>query len=914
MQYRFGTFLVNPAARLLQRESIQLAVPRKVFDCLAYLIQHRDRAISRDELARALWKHASVSDNQLAQVVTAARRLVDDDGKVQRLIRTVAGFGYHWIGSVEVVVPVDPEPADGEASIETDDGDIVAARETVVAAEETVPIAPAGGFIPASASTSPPPSTVPSSAPAMQPGRRPTRVALLLLVLLILLSVWQRPPIDDRPTAERSGDAAGTSQVWVLPAVLADESEAWARVGLMALVGEGLRRTGAVVAPVEKVLARVGEPIPNDRLPRLLSELNAAMVIAPRVHRLGEAWLVELTAASKAGDSVRVDARDSDLTAAARNAVSRLNRRLQRTGAGLDGSIDESFLLIEQAILARDFEGALLQLSRLPPQAREMPEAGILEIQLDLEKGRYSEARDQSEYWLGRLDRTVQPVLHARAKLLKIAAMRQLNEPGWAPLVEEALELLKNTDAPRDLAIATQLRGIAAIIAGRQTDAARDLARAREMYLALGDELRAARTASTMAQMAELQGRHMEAIALLEQSNRVLNAYGAVGPLIINARWTAYVFIELSRWGDVLRVTDEMRPLLQAGGGASSYEQFAYLRVRTWALMELGRIKEAEALLDEQVHHVQREASENRSSDGGLVEQVEIARQRARIRIMQGRWEQAVAEIAHGLELMSRIRGVGESRLGRDDAEALLALFIRAQAGDAPWDPQTPLPQLDPDQIQALRAAEFPNGIMARAYWNARRGNFEDAEADYQTVLAMERTQRSPGVMLDVMEAYTQFLLFRGRVRDASLHIDHVEAQAPGAIEQDYGATLALLRVRLAEEDRERTQVAARRALALIGERQPPADLRPILESVAGEAGKETRAPKSSGSMNGSERAGWDAAEMRREHRIPCERMQGRFRFPRRIQVSACRVLAGEQAALLGRLIEADGAPPTDGV
>ncbi|MCC6597124.1 MAG: winged helix-turn-helix domain-containing protein, partial [Rhodanobacteraceae bacterium] len=101
MQYRFGSFQVNPGARLLQRESVQLNVSRKVFDCLVYLIEHRDRALGRDELARALWKHDSVSDNQLAQVVAAVRRLVDDDGTQQQLVRTVPGFGYHWIGAVQ---------------------------------------------------------------------------------------------------------------------------------------------------------------------------------------------------------------------------------------------------------------------------------------------------------------------------------------------------------------------------------------------------------------------------------------------------------------------------------------------------------------------------------------------------------------------------------------------------------------------------------------------------------------------------------------------------------------------------------------------------------------------------------------------------------------------------------------------
>ncbi len=833
MHYRFGSFIVSPATRLLQRESVQLNVSRKLFDCLAYLIEHRDRAVGRDELARALWKHDNVSDNQLAQVVAAVRRLVDDDGSLQRLVRTVPGFGYHWIGTVEIVEAIDIEPGDGVAAIAPDVG-------TAVVSAQPVPATPDEALIPArSLSTpiraaAPVQPTLPAASPAKPPARQHThRAALVLLVLalLVLVGIRLRGPVEDASTARQPAAATSPAQAWVLPAVLPDDSEAWARIGLMAMVGEGLRRTGAVVTPVEKVPARISEPVPNERLPMLLSELDAALVVAPRVHRLDEAWVVELIAASKTGDSVRVDANASDLTAAARAAVSRLNRRLQRSGAELDGSIEETFGVIEQAIRARDFEGALLQLSRLPADAREMPETGILEIRLKLEKGRYLAARDEADLWLGRLDRVARPGPFARTLLLKVNAMRQLNEPSWAPLVDEALGLLKGTDAPRDLAVATQLRGIAAIIDGRPTDAAKDLSRAREMFVAIGDELKAAAVAGTMAQMAVLQGRHLEALTLLEQSRQVMSAYGAVGPLIQNSLWTGYVFSALSRWNDVLHVTEQMQSLLQAGGGASGYEQFTYLRLRVHALMELGRLKEAEALLDEQVHQVQRELSDNPASDGGPLNQVTIAAQRARLRIMQGRWQEAGAAASDGLKLMSRAGENGGSFVGANVAEALLLLLVRAQAGDLPWSPRAPLPNLTQSQIEALQKVESPDGFLARAYWNARSGNIEEAEADYLAALAMEYTQRSPNVTLIVMEAYIQFLLSRGRIEDASRQLDQLEAQAPGAVERDYDTALLRLRVRLAEGGNEHAQVAARRVLALIGERPPPADVRPILES-----------------------------------------------------------------------------------
>ncbi len=102
MAYRICNLRIDPEARLLQRDGEALDVPRRVFDCLAYLIEQRARAVGRDELIEQVWHRSNVSDNQLAQTVLAARRLLDDDGVQQRLIRTVPGFGYHFIGAIEV--------------------------------------------------------------------------------------------------------------------------------------------------------------------------------------------------------------------------------------------------------------------------------------------------------------------------------------------------------------------------------------------------------------------------------------------------------------------------------------------------------------------------------------------------------------------------------------------------------------------------------------------------------------------------------------------------------------------------------------------------------------------------------------------------------------------------------------------
>ena len=72
--YRFGEFLLIPASRELRRGGHLQALSPKVFDCILYLLEHRDRAIGRDELIAAVWGRADVSYSLLGQLIAKVRR------------------------------------------------------------------------------------------------------------------------------------------------------------------------------------------------------------------------------------------------------------------------------------------------------------------------------------------------------------------------------------------------------------------------------------------------------------------------------------------------------------------------------------------------------------------------------------------------------------------------------------------------------------------------------------------------------------------------------------------------------------------------------------------------------------------------------------------------------------------------
>jgi len=73
----------------------------QVLDLLLFLIDNRDRVASRDDLLTSVWGGRTVSESTLSSRINAARRAVGDTGEQQRLIRTLHGKGFRFIGAVQ---------------------------------------------------------------------------------------------------------------------------------------------------------------------------------------------------------------------------------------------------------------------------------------------------------------------------------------------------------------------------------------------------------------------------------------------------------------------------------------------------------------------------------------------------------------------------------------------------------------------------------------------------------------------------------------------------------------------------------------------------------------------------------------------------------------------------------------------
>ncbi|MGC1092318.1 MAG: winged helix-turn-helix domain-containing tetratricopeptide repeat protein [Pseudolabrys sp.] len=102
MQFLFGDHTLDDDRRELLRGSEPIAVEPQVFDLLIYLVQNRDRVVSKDDLIASIWGGRAVSDSTLTSRINAARKAVGDSGVKQKLIRTIARKGLRFVGDVHI--------------------------------------------------------------------------------------------------------------------------------------------------------------------------------------------------------------------------------------------------------------------------------------------------------------------------------------------------------------------------------------------------------------------------------------------------------------------------------------------------------------------------------------------------------------------------------------------------------------------------------------------------------------------------------------------------------------------------------------------------------------------------------------------------------------------------------------------
>jgi len=581
MTYRFDDFVLNPATRELRRNGVPVVLPARAFDCLAYLIEHRERAVGRDELIAAVWGRVEISDALLGHTIVKVRRSLGDTGNEQRGVRTVPRFGYRW------VLPVDITPTDAL------DGDDAGSN----AREDKPDAAPVD---PASIADSP---------------RIPRRVlsrremfALVAAVLAIVGAVaWRFGRHVATPEAVpvvRAVDepAPMAAAALVLPALVdAPDDWLWLRLGVMDLVANRLRAAAIATAPSESVvgLLRQRGAAGEDLLHDIALAQVASLRVQPRISRAQGRWNVRLDAFG-AQRSLSVDAQADDAIAAARAAADALLRKLGHVSAQTPSEavagLDELLQRSGAAMLADQLDQARALIAGATPQLQQLPQVEQRMAQIELRRGDYEAVESRLHALLDSSAVAHDDALRARAMMTLAAAFVRTRQSERAmELYDEAIALREGARDHEVLGVARLGRGALLAQQERYDDATAELARARIELATVGDSLGVASVDVNLGEFQRMRHRPADALVLLRKAVREFELLGA-------REGRAYALVQ--------QATAE-RELLDVEAALATSERFWPAEAHTsnermrWSLtleraaclVAIGRVAEGESLL-----------------------------------------------------------------------------------------------------------------------------------------------------------------------------------------------------------------------------------------------------------------------------------------------------------------------------
>src|ERR1700676_2803822 len=98
--FLFGDCALDTDRRELHHRAVAVPIEPQVFDLLTYLLKHRERVVSKDDLIASIWGGRVVSDSTLTTRINAVRCAIGDSGAEQRLIKTLPRKGVRFVGAV----------------------------------------------------------------------------------------------------------------------------------------------------------------------------------------------------------------------------------------------------------------------------------------------------------------------------------------------------------------------------------------------------------------------------------------------------------------------------------------------------------------------------------------------------------------------------------------------------------------------------------------------------------------------------------------------------------------------------------------------------------------------------------------------------------------------------------------------
>ncbi|MFI4968797.1 MAG: winged helix-turn-helix domain-containing protein [Lysobacterales bacterium] len=777
--HRFGEYRVDPLRRELHRGDLLLSLSPKVFDCIAYLIDQRDRAVGRDELIAAVWGRADVSDDVLAQTLLRARRAVGDTGNEQRAIRTIPRFGYRWVEAVETA----EAPGSRDAT-----------KPPAAAPESGIAVLPGGAGDTLGG----------SSGPRVRRGLRAGAVAFALALVLVaagaLLYHTRESPVRGTPATQ---DA-----LLVLPVNVSGDAReaAWIRLGAMDYIASRLREDASLkVLPSSQTLALVGrddaqDPHDAGELHRLELATHAAYIIAPRANFTAGRWRMTLDVYHASGAS-RYEADAASPLEATAQATARFLASLgvsvaaAQAGASADTELVQR---IDAAMLAGDLDGARGLAEAAPVALRKLPAVAVRTGQIAFRAGQLDSARALFEPLAGD-DPALAASVRAQAQMgLGAVAVRRQEFGAAARSYAAAIETLGRPGATPDpvlLGDAYMGRGVANGAQDRFDAALGDLGRARVELERAGDGIGAASVDVNLGIIDGNRGRYAEAESAFDRAIATFTRFGVRDNLAAALLGKTGAQLALVDHAGALASSAQTSELAAHLENPILVERIAASRVR--ALLAAGQLAAAGQLL-------QRFPGGKADAEPSLL----------RAELLLERGDAAAAAGAAG-DLLARI-GAADAT-ARDDVQVAEVAYVLLEAARRGGRVAAAAPALATLGAEPASAGDRERSMvleLVQAQLAAARGDV-GASDHFVAALADADRHGAPAALVRCGVAYIRYLIEQRHFEQATAVVGRL---APYA-DQDYRVARATAALHEALGDGRLADAAQAQVRALAGER-----------------------------------------------------------------------------------------------
>jgi tetratricopeptide (TPR) repeat protein len=100
--YRCENVEIDTAQGCVKRAGQEAYLRQQSFHVLVFLLERRQRLISKEELIENFWHDTAVTDNALVQCIAEIRKALGDEPRQPRFIKTIPRVGYRFVGAVEL--------------------------------------------------------------------------------------------------------------------------------------------------------------------------------------------------------------------------------------------------------------------------------------------------------------------------------------------------------------------------------------------------------------------------------------------------------------------------------------------------------------------------------------------------------------------------------------------------------------------------------------------------------------------------------------------------------------------------------------------------------------------------------------------------------------------------------------------